>query len=272
MTLGNLFPIQIIRYEDEIEILYYANEFRSNALIGYPLTNALIMSIIMVFILISDMRLIKKMALYCIGLFSLFCFNARASIMISVLSLFLYLIRPFVTNKTFSIKNIIFTFTFVLISMAFVSFLFDAGFGGRFEARGDFSVDSSVLSRLDVFSLLLKFDISELLWGVSGDIRNISLSILGSIHVENWFILSSLQVGVVITTVVTVLFVPVFSKSLKPYSKYESLLIIMITIGLASTNNSLACGAPALSICFVCAYAFDRGNNLLLNRDIRKQR
>ena len=255
LTMTLYYPYDLIRLGFD----YALDEdmvFRSSALLGHPLTNALIMASIMAFILTSNIKDIMKYFLFLIGFFSLFCFNARAAIAISALTFLLYTIRPIFQKKASWSKRF---FSFVLlISFAIVGFyLFKAGFGGRFEERGELSEDGSALARIEVFSIISEYGISNFLWGMPyKDVENIALAVLGMTHIENWFILSTMIVGLVITTIVVILFIPVYWHAVQPYDRYTSFLIFISTIVLASTNNSLATGIPALSIFFACCYAF----------------
>ena len=56
--------------------------FRSSALHGHPLSNALLLDVVMSFILVaSDFSEKKKVMLYLLGMVALLCFNARSSIL-----------------------------------------------------------------------------------------------------------------------------------------------------------------------------------------------
>lgn len=250
------FPYDMIRSDIAMIDTTDMTTFRSTALLGYPLTNALITSIIMVFILTSSFKSNVKWPLYFMGLFSLFCFNARASIMFSLGTLLLLIFRNIFSGrislfrKCFSIFLLIFVFFFV-------DYLLNEGYGGRFFSNGPFSSDDSVLSRFNVWEVLYNNNISTFLWGLSSkEVEVLVLTATNTFHVENWFILSSLYVGFVLTLIIVFLYIPLFAKALKNYSTFSSFLILIIVIGLSSTNNSLACGVPALSTFFVCCFAF----------------
>lgn len=255
LTLTLFYPYDLIRTDFDY-LLDEEEVFRSSAMLGHPLTNALIMSIMMTFILISNLRPIVKYSLFFTGFLSLFCFNARAAIIISAGIFVLYMIRP-IFKKDSSKRSRLFA-VFVLVVFALFGFyLLQSGYGGRFEERGDFSEDGSVLARLDVFDIVIQYGISNYLWGLPPDeVDQIAMSVLGMTHIENWFILSTLSSGLIITTIVTLLYVPIYRNATLPYSKYSSFLIFIATIVLGSTNNSFATGIPALSIFFACCYAF----------------
>lgn len=255
LTLTLYYPYDLIRsdfdYALEEEMI-----FRSSALLGHPLTNALVMSIIMTFVLVSDYNFFKKYSLYLIGFFSLFCFNARAAIMISAGILVLYNVRPLFQKSTSWSRR----FFSALLLVGFVVigiYLLNAGFGGRFEDRGELSEDSSALARIEVFSIISQYGISNFLWGLPyKDVENMAIAVLGMTHIENWFILSTMIVGLIVTTIVTLLFIPVYRRAVRLYDMFSAFLIFIGAIVLGSTNNSFATGIPALSIFFACCYAF----------------
>ncbi len=260
LTMTLWFPFDLIRTDFTLgEINDYA-VFRSSALLGHPLTNALIMAIIMIFILTSGMKSLLKYPLYFIGMFGLFCFNSRAAIMISGGTLGLYLLSS-LFKKRKSIGSRLFSVAMLSCSVAVGFYLFSSGYGGRFEEQGDFSSDDSTLARVHVWDIFLKGDITDFLWGMSGDdAEKIALNVMGIVHIENWYILSSMIVGLVITTLVVILFVSLFRNILRPYGRFTSFLILVVVVGLSSTNNSLACGVPAIAMFFACSYAFNEGN------------
>lgn len=255
------FPFDLIRKDLNMAGVEETDVFRSTALLAHPLSNALIMSIVMSFILLSDMKTNKKYTLYFIGLIGIFCFNARAAIIISVLIFALYHAKRILSDNT-SMSVKILSILLAVVTVIFIKYLFDIGLAGRFAERGNFAQDDSALQRLYVWMLFQKYDISYFLWGLPGDmIQKMTLSAYGSRYVENWFIASTLSVGLIITISIILLFIPLFKSAVKPFSKYNSFLLIFTCIGLASTNNSLACGVPAIATFFTCCYAFGNSQN-----------
>lgn len=255
MTLTLYFPYDLISSDFDFEF-QEESIFRSSALLGHPLTFAFEMFIVMVFVLISNINYKHKILLYFIGFVSVFCANARAAIMFAAGIFFLYSIRPLFqkevsTSKRFSSVALLILFVFIGI------YLFDAGLGGRFEERGDFSEDGSTLARIEVWSIFSRYGLSNFLWGLPySDVEKMAISVLGMTHIENWFILSTMIVGLIVTGIVTLLFVVVYRQATKAYDFFSSSLIFLGVIGLGSTNNSFATGIPALSIFFACCYAF----------------
>lgn len=260
-TLQNIFSLSLA-YKDvdfSIDNNMYADLFRSTALLGHPLSNALITAIIMSFILISDYKIITKYMLYSIGFFALMCFNARGSIVFSALSFLAYAILSLFDKNVKSSQKTIIIFSFISCILIFI-ILINQGYAGRFFEK-DVSEDGSILARIEVFNILSQCDLTTYLWGTDNIIR-LARNTLGHSHIENWLILSILQVGLIITVTAIFIFISLFRKSTKYYKPLDKYLTIGIFLCVASTNNSLACGVPAISTFFICAYAFNKNNRL----------
>ena len=256
IAMVNFFPFDVIRTDVNIGDISEKMIFRSSALLGHPLTNALIMAIIMVFVLLSDIKPLYKYTLYSIGMFGLFCFNSRASIMISGITFGLYMIHPLFQREA-TVKQKLASISIIIVAIIGVLYLIEAGYGGRFEERGDFSSDSSALARINVWGIFTKYDLDFFLWGMPGkDAEEIANAVMGVANIENWFIMSVMVVGLIVTTIVIMFFIPLFRKSLSSFSRFDSILILLVVLGLSSANNSLACGVPAIATFFVCCYAF----------------
>lgn len=261
ITLSNLFPIELITSRSTLEINdIYNNEsiFRSSALLGYPLSNALITAIVMSFILISKIRTEYKFALFIYGLIGMLCFNTRAALVISIFFLVIYLFRTMFKKGAYLKGAMVISLLF-FIGFISISKMFELGYGGRFIER-DVTNDSSVDARFEAFNIISQVGITNLLWGLE-NAEDVAESILGTFHVENWFILSAMTAGLFLTCFIIVLYIPVFKKAIKPYTKFESLILLGVCLGVSSTNNSLACGVPAIALFIACCRSFEEAVN-----------
>ena len=176
--------------------------------------------------------------------------------MISAGTFVLYVIRPLFQKRVPLYRRLL-SLVILLLFIACGAYLLSAGYGGRFEARGNFDEDSSTMARIDVWGIFAQYGITNFLWGMSGkDIDAIAMSVLGMTHIENWFVLSTMVVGLVITLIVTFFFIPLYRNAQKSFDRYSSFLIFIVVVGLSSTNNSLACGVQALSLYFACCFVF----------------
>lgn len=256
LTMQIIFPLDLAYTTFDFFIEENINLFRSCALLGHPLSNALITATIMGFILISDLKNSYKYPLYMLGLVALLCFNARGAMLISGFSFIIHVLYNFINAKMkFSSKlNLV---ILMLICIVTVVYLLDEGYGGRFFQHDDVSEDGSIMARIYVWLMLSYLDMPSWLLGINGDeIERLAIRTMGIIHVENWLILFILNMGIILTIAVVLFFIPIFRKSLRNYTLFQTLFVLGVCFGVASTNNSLACGVPAISTFIVCAYAF----------------
>jgi len=227
--------------------------FRSSALLGHPLSNALIMSIIMGFIMVSSIGNLQKFGLLLLGFFALLCFNARGAIIITGLFTFAYFLEKLSdSNESFKSKSRVILLAVICVIMIYV--LVSNGFGGRFF-ENDLKDDTSILARIKVWNILKQMTLESLLFGMD-NIRAFTINILGHFHIENWLIVYIMNFGIIGTAIYVISFIPIFRYFMKPYTKSQSLFIFGIFMCVASTNNSLSSGVPAISMFFVCARAF----------------
>ena len=81
--------------------------FRSTALLGHPLNNALSAAVMMQAILIMPLKKYIKFLLWGMGLLSLLCFNARGATICSILFLAIYLVKEAIIQHNFKTLFII---------------------------------------------------------------------------------------------------------------------------------------------------------------------
>lgn len=258
LTLQTLFPLNLAYENSDFTIAndLYSDLFRSTALLGHPLSNALITAVVMGFILISDLKNSHKYALYLLGFVALLCFNARGAMLISGLSFIIYVLYN-LTNAKMKFSSKLNIVIFMLICIAIVVYLLGEGYGGRFFEHDDVSEDGSIMARIYVWFMFSYLDLKAILLGINGDeIERLVIRTMGIIHVENWLILFILDMGVILTIAVILFLIPIFRQSLRNYKLFQALFVLGVCFGVASTNNSLACGVQAISTFMVCAYAF----------------
>lgn len=252
LFMHNVFPMHVI-YKYMVFSPTNPNLFRSTALLGHPLTNALITSIIMSFITISSLKSMYKYGLLLLGFFALICFNARGTIIVSsIFTIILFLSK--ILNRRESSKSKFIIILFFIFAALMMYFLLVNGFGGRFF-ENSVEKDGSILARIRVWKLLQGISIKSLLFGIA-DVKAYTISILNTFHVENWLVLFILQIGLIPTAIFICLYIPIFHFFLGPYTRFQVFFLVGTFICAASTNNSLAAGVPAMSIFFICTRAF----------------
>ena len=93
-------------------------EFRSTALWAHPLANALIVSVLMSYFLVSNLKLKYKLSLWVLGYVAILCFNTRGSIIGNALILLVYLsYSSFFSKRTKDATRVEFIIAVILLSM-----------------------------------------------------------------------------------------------------------------------------------------------------------
>lgn len=227
--------------------------FRSPALLGHPLQNAMIMAYFMVIILMLPIKIMKKLLLWMVGFISLFCFNARGSILASI---FFFVWYMFFFQKT---KNRLLKYAGLgilsAVFIAFIIFLLTTPLAGRlisgdiYEGNGE--------ERIRIWYVLGGMDFVDFLLGLTSDKYIAIAKSLQLETAESWLALFIIRMGLP----VTVFFVTVYSKiiwELMPNVKKNHRLFIMLSFFVfASMNNSLAIAATPLVVILLTAPVFN---------------
>lgn len=237
-------------------VKYALGEFRSAAILGSPLSNALFVTILMVFYLFSPRLPMKqKIPLWFLGLIAVFCFNARAAIAVNLLSLVAFVCKEFFILNTEKRYQYI---LFLSVTTCIVLFLlYSHNFGNRFWETDSFSKDGSIRIRLRLFKYLLKVDWSDYLWGYSSSkINHIMETVIGVKVIENFWILYIFRLGFPLTIYFTVLYSRLCANLLASYPLFDKVVISSSFLILASSNNSLYVNFIPLFTFILCAYTY----------------
>jgi hypothetical protein len=242
--------------------------YRSSALYGHPLYNALMVSISMAFILISDLRPKYKFFLWGLGYAAILCFNARASIVGNALLLGLYLLHTSVANRKvkFSTKIGIILLGIVIAAVAYKAIM-SGLVGARLLNMGLMDEDSSQV-RIDAVEFVSGLDMKTYLYGMS---FNEFASLLRFHHVEaleNFWIEYLLRYGLVFLVPYVFFYFLFMRHELQRYSFFESMFVCTAFILIASTNNSLSTSFVALLYFLVLIRIFDP---LLLKQTVKRK-
>lgn len=233
------------------------NEFRSTAIFGHPLQNALIVSTIMAFILFSNIKINAKLWLWFLGYMAILSFNTRSSMVGDALILGFFLLSKMRYSKG-KVKIGYFLLS-VLGAASILSLLFKTSLGGRLIEMGLVD-DSSAQVRINSWSIFDYFSLNDFLWGHSSKEVSYFLYSAGLIVTENFWIDWMLIYGLAIV-ILYVVFMYYLLRSL--YSRYNKTAILgtCSTFWLiASTNNSLSATFIPLLVFILCVILFSPEN------------
>ena len=250
-----IFFINLFPNINDTSMLYLTEDwaFRSTSLLGHPLHNALAVSIISGFIFITtELKVQSKVYLLILGMFSLFCFNARGAIIIWFILLGIFAIR----NLKHNIPNVIATVTklaFILpIIVIGVYFLSISSFGGRVFHSA--VIDGSASTRWEVFNFYKYISLEDLFCG-SGDNYIYVMNQLGAGGVENSIIALILKYGLILGLTSIVFYFFWLKRLLASYLFEDRFVLVFSFVILGMTNNGLAIYFPWLLFVF-CAHTF----------------
>lgn len=234
----NLFPIRQT----------FGEQFRSTAFLGHPLNNALITVSFVLFVLVIDMKNLKKIVYLFILVLALFCFGARGSLVASLAAIILLYILPvfiskkkyfYRTNKTVTISIL----TVVAISLGYI--LLFTSFGERFRETAKDDAGSSQV-RLDALNLINIDNLSGFYWPISMDSSARITEKAGIDIIENFIIIWIFKFGLVITIILFYFLLKFIIVNSQIENKYYTIIVIFLFFGAAVTNNSLGSNTNAL--------------------------
>ena len=230
-------------------------EFRSAALLGAPLNNALVVTTLMLFYLFGDRYSMRnKILLWTFGLIAVFCFNARLAIVVNLASMLVFLVKGLSGKYTAARINIILIFLFICLV---VSILYFYGIGERFWNTDNIRTDSSMGPRLKLFKYLLDKNWTDFLWGNSSSQIRHDMAISIKIKViENFWVQYIFRYGIVATSFFTFCYYNIGKHLLSGYSQFNKITISLFFLLLASSNISLATQYTPLAVFLLCCYVY----------------
>ena len=214
--------------------LSYFDHFRATGLWIHPLFNALITCVCMLFILLSNMQRSYKTALYIIGIYTMFTFDARAAT-IMLLASSIYILY---TQGVLKIKYGIYIVMFLAVGYNFYNYLVASDMGGKLLMLSEetLSEDSSTMARLVALDIFFNSSWRDLLCGVQD--KEAIFNSYGVIAIENSFIDLTLTYGLITSSSFFILYTKELNNMMigRLEKKYRYLIIItFILVGMACT-------------------------------------
>lgn len=257
ILLINLFPVGSGEVVGQLSNQMETGEFRSSALINHPLQNALSVSIIMSFILISTIRDSYKYLLWVLGFLAILCFNTRSSIFMWIILLSVFVIHTVFISKKTSIRRKGFLIWSSLFMVVFLSYLvFGYGLGARILNMGLLDEGSSAV-RIKIWDVFDKNNWGYFLIGhdnieIFKMIKMVDIDII-----ENYWLIYIFTYGLILTIGIVYFFSKLFKRLLMGFSSFSKAFVLGCFLLISSTNNSLAVASPAMAIFLLCCYIFN---------------
>lgn len=242
-------------YRNAIMSFRSNEDFRSVALMGAPLTNALIVTVMMLFYLFtSEYSMKNKIILWAFGLIAVFCFNARMAIAVNLASMLVFIAKGLFQKNVAIIRNIIITSFFICVV---ISVLYLYGLGERFWNVGNIGSDSSIDIRLRLFKYMMKSNWTDYLWGYSTSQMQHEMATSMKVRViENFWILYFFRFGIIATSFFSLCYYHIGKQLFSSYSKLDKITVSLFFILLASSNISLGTNYTPLLVFLLCCYVY----------------
>lgn len=251
---------------------YYEQAFRSTALLGHPLNNALNLIVIMGFIYLSSIK--YKQLYLLLGMIGLLCFGSRGAIYgFLSLTILHYVIYKYLYNKsTFNIirpNSKFYTYLyFIFGGLLVIWLLFYTHFGDRLMSVSLYD-EGSAGARIKILDILDYINFREILWGVSPHKIDVSMSRIDLGIIENFWLQWILRFGLVFTVLLSISVISLLYKRLYYLYINERIYLILLFLVVASTNNSLATSTGAITTFLLCTAGFNPFRYLLKISDLQ---
>lgn len=228
--------------------------FRSSAMLGHPLNNALI-TVSTVLILFQD-KIIHPIIYIGVVVLSLFCFGGRGAMGLLLIATFLILFRSFMSFMVgkvgFSWKSF---FTgavlFIFGGGGLVSLLISTGMHTRIVEKME--VDNSAQVRIDVVQIIYRMDYYQWIFGAYKEmVEGVKLR-YGFKIIENYLIAWVSEFGLLGALPLFLSIYLILGKLMLERNVYITASIIIFSI-VALTNNSLVTKTPVVFYFFVSMF------------------
>ncbi len=233
---------------------WYFDYFRSTALYGHPLNNALIMSVLTIILFLATKNSYLKMAVLAAGIISIFCFGARGALLGVFGGIFLNILLNafgFTKDPNRNIKSgLMYLASFALILILVISF---TNLGDRITGLA--KVDESAEARVGTLNILDQVNIEDLIWtGVSLDKVDKLQYLSGVEIIENFYIVWLLNFGLIFTIILIISLIRFLYNMMRNVGADVKLSILFTLIIVSSTNNSLSSSTYVITILVMAYY------------------
>lgn len=233
---------------------FNTTEFRAYTFHGTSLSDALIVTTIMSFILYSPLREKYKICMWIIGFISILCFNCRAAIVMNVGLFIIYILRNILKNGRIKFSLIF----FIILISAISYYIFKAGVGRRLLEHGLYDENSAAV-RTNTLLVLTELNLEDFIMGIPKNLRIVYLyNYSGNANgiSENFWIDFLFEYGIIFIFFWFFLYYRICYPFLKYYSKTNAFILTTAFAILASTNNSLSTTFVPLFVFIICCYLF----------------
>jgi len=261
--IERIFKFKVITIKDDLIIgtdLYNESQFRSNGLLGHPLSSAqFVLLIYTAFLAMKSISRSKKVYVTFFVIASMMCFNARTATVLTVIGFLCYYFDRINARKVLTgvVMGVVFGF---LIYYGITQL----GIGTRML---EMFTDDSSKTRSTVFSVFSYFDLGDFLWGPKDSFLNSTIRKIGNkgdeIIVENPLVDYVFRIGLIMTIILVASYVTFFSRISIGLTRHQKIILFTPSIISILSSISLAGGSVTLSnlVIMILILKYDSQNN-----------
>ena len=234
-SIFRTFDLEAIIGEYGIEALGQ-NGFRATSLCGFPLANALVVSISMSFLLLYYKKITYRFAIWFVGCWSLFAFNARGATLVWVLIsalLIIDLLKHSKSNKRWFILLSLMVFIPIIIN-----YLAHSHWGGRLF-HDDKILDGSAMSRIGAYDYYRNLSPFVIVFGYDYSYP----------PTENGYLNLLIRYGLVGGLSFILFQLKMIWQYVGNRRGFEKIILLLAFIGVGQTNNALN---QPMFLCLFC--------------------
>lgn len=262
--LLNLNIIPFVTTNTTLAILQDLALFRSSALWGQALPNAIVVSIINSFILFSNgFSLKRKCQLFFLGILAILYFNARFALLVNAL-LFIVFVCNTLFNHSISKKEKRYIVFFLTVAtLGIYVLIFNYSFGGRLVEMGLYDEGSADI-RVRIFDIFLYSQISDFWFGIpASQLDLLRYRTATDLYImENGWMILLFRFGIVFLVLLIVLYIPLFKRFVLNFTRKQATILLLFFMIMMSFNNAIATWDAFISVFFLCCYAFSNNKTI----------
>jgi hypothetical protein len=223
---------------------------RSTALLGHPLNNALITTVVAIGVLLLDLKVYLKSIIVLILATSLFAFGARAALAGLLFgAVFIPVFNHFLKSETIEIKlfNLLKNFFYTICAALLIAITtLTNELGDKIISRLEF--DNSIQARFSALDFFYRIDLNEMLFGVSSVAFRGLIEADNSVkQIENFWIVLILRIGL-IPTLIFIYSLFIMLRKILTGMEWSYWIFPITFFLICSTNNSLTTKTQAFYI------------------------
>lgn len=237
-----------------IEGIEYGQEWRSSALLGHPLSNALMTGCYVLALALGagrELPYFYRLAIFIVTALSMVVFGGRAATLILVILLTLLLLRKFLgvlAGRPFDLRTVWFILATIPFAIAAFAVFYDMGFFDEFIGRitDDEGSASTRLAMFDLFHHLTWYDLA---FGPDPTVLQTYINIYGlNLGIESFWVAMVLYNGFVVAIPFFVV-LGVFCWQIARYAQTGPALWMLVSFfAVASASVSLSAKTPDFAL------------------------